>query len=147
MKLTLLSLLVLYGCGWLVHPIDHSTRSSGKLDHTPSVLLRLSVAPQVCATHLDGTTPSTPVMVFINLLNLPPQPIRVVVNEKVTLNFYGTVSTVDLKRAGLGTHRVDVFVDGFRPEPFSISWSVWRCPGFEGDPLRKRDGTLKGYEE
>ncbi len=88
----------------------------------PDVFVRLGQADQVCARK-DGTAE---VDVFVNLINLPPQDVKVVVDGKSVTWMQGSALHLDLKRVGIGPHRVDVYV-AYRPEPYSKLFSVWEC--------------------
>ena len=137
-------MLMAEGCGfgWLTHPKDYQARSYGKLDTRPDVLVRLSISQVTCARR-DGTAN---VVIFVNLYNLPPQEIQVVVNGQLTFTYHGDSAILDLRKVGYGHHWVEVLVPGYRKEAFRTSWTVYACPDLWDDPLRRPDGTLKGYE-
>lgn len=134
------------GFGWVAHPVDSLSRSGGKISQEPDVFVRLSTTGQVCASRQADGQITTSVVVLVNLINLPPQEIKMLLNGKFSFSFYGTVATLDIARAGLGKHLVQIWVPGYWAEPFELNWTVYDCPGPAEDPLRNPDGTLRGYE-
>lgn len=128
MRNTFLSLLLLVGCAAPLHT------------DPPHLLVQVAPASQICA----GPEGWAPVDIFITRVGLPPGVVEVKINNINILNLAGQTVVVHLAKAGYGQH----VLEASTPEGQRASriFSVWACPAREGDPLRKKDGTLKGYE-
>ena len=121
---------------------DRMAHSSGKTSRKPDVFVRLGQSSQVCARETDKYAR---IDVFVNLINLPPQKVRFVVDDGAYTNeLYGNAVHLTFTRVALGPHTIDVYVDGYRAEPFPIYLSVWECMPIEYGPLYNPDGTMKG---
>lgn len=90
----------------------------------PDVFLHLGQADQVCTR--GWRDPTATIDVFVNLINLPPQDVKIVVDEKFVFWMRGDSLQLSLKRVGIGAHKVEVFV-AFRKEPYTKVFSVWDC--------------------
>jgi hypothetical protein len=130
-------------CSWVTHPVDHSSRSYGKLDYTPLVFVRLGQDSRICS-HSDGTAK---VDIFVTLRKLPPQEVVIVINEQHRTVLFGTEVKLSLPRVAVGSYLVEVFVDGYRKEPVALSFIVGYCAAApQNKELYKRDGSgLKGF--
>lgn len=129
------------GASWLIHPIDTSSRGFGELDKTPQLLVRLGQAQQVC---LPDKEDYIPIDIFIQLRNLPAQPVKVQIDGVLNIdNLYGTSAVVHLRKVGEGHHLVVVEAGGLT---YSLPWAVYACPPQVKGELYKPDGRgLKGY--
>ncbi len=90
----------------------------------PDVFVHLGQADQVCAR--GRKDPTATIDVFVNLINLPPQDVKLVVDDKMVFWMRGDSLQLSLKRVGIGPHKVDVYV-AFRKEPYTKLFSVWDC--------------------
>lgn len=104
--------------------VDNSSRSKGKIHLRPGVFVHLGQADQICARSKRDETAA--VDVFINLIKLPPQDVKIVVDHQFVFWLTGDALTLHLDRVGVGPHVVEVYV-AYRPEPYVKSFSVWGC--------------------
>ena len=114
-------LAILYSCAW-THS-DYIARSSGERVSTkPIILLHLGNASQVCANSAGFAS----VVVFANLINLPPQQVRFVFNDgQAEVILFGDSLTVNLLKVSIGEHSVEVSTAGALT--VRATWSVWEC--------------------
>jgi hypothetical protein len=114
-------LAALYSCAW-IHP-DYIARSSGeRVSNKPIIFLHLGNASQVCANS-EGIAH---IVVFANLINLPPQQVRFVFDSgQAEMLLFGHNFTVNVPKVSLGEHSVEVSTAGALP--VRVTWSVWEC--------------------
>ncbi len=104
--------------------VDNSSRSHGKIRRTPGAFVHLGQADQICARSKKDETAA--VDVFVNLIDLPAQDVKIVVDRKFVFWLRGDAVTLHMERVGLGPHVVEVYL-AYRPEPYVKSFSVWGC--------------------
>ena len=107
----------------------------------PRVFLRLGQSDHICA----GKDNTARVNIFVTL----EKPANAIfkVNDKQIAILGGKDLHLELARAGVGSHKLEVIIPDIRQEPYTKHFSVWSCPGIEYGKLRRKDGTLKGYDE
>lgn len=144
-----LSLLLCSSCsildlsGWLGHPVDYNSRNYGEINKDPRVQIRLGQSSAIC---LPPGEPTAQVDIFIDLINIPVQDVRVVINDSREIYLYGKALHIYLQKVGPGGHYADVYIPGVRPEPYRVTWAVYFCPPVERGELYKPDGHgLRGY--
>ncbi len=87
----------------------------------PDVFVRLGNDVRTCAGK-DGVAH---LRLFVNLIDLPPQEVRVVFNDGTTVNLFGTALTINFP-AGPGNHTASAFI-ATQKDPYTTFFSVWNC--------------------